>query len=102
MVPADRRPLNCYVSESLPETESLRVAESGWKLVDVRLMPNKTDEDRRACVKAWLEGIRSGTIEVEIKRLKFIELEAKVLGMIGGKAPTSDLPDRTDFNELLA
>lgn len=60
----------------------------GWEPVDVRLMANKTDEDRRNTVRATLEGVRMGTIEPDVKRLKFLELEAKILGMLGTKTPT--------------
>lgn len=88
-VPEEKKPLYLYHCAYAPQI--VQEAQSqGWTVVDVRLMPNKTDDDRRECVKAWLEGMRVGTIEVDIKRLKAIELEAKILGMVGQKPRESD------------
>lgn len=80
-------------------------AELGWEPIDVRLMPNETDDQRRDAVRATLEGIRFGTISADNKQLRALELEARVLGMIGSKAGHDDGHgdmDDEDVNALLS
>jgi len=67
----------------------------GWMPIDVRLLPNVTDDDRRLSLKAWLEGIRHGTIELDPRLSKWLELEAKVYEIHKGVAdkPSHNVDD---------
>jgi hypothetical protein len=95
------RPKNLY-HEGASCTLAAEAVQAGWTLVDVRSMPSKNDEERRTVLKCILEGIRMGSIIPDPKKLKFLELEAKVLGMIGGKGLSSDPPDDEEVNALLS
>ena len=99
-VPEEQKPKTLF-HEGMPDAVRYEAEMAGWFPQDVRLMPTKTDADRVAIVKAVLEGVRIGTIEADPKRLRFLELECKVLGMIGGKAMSSEPPNDDDVNELL-
>lgn len=78
-----KKPL--YVGENLTSEDEDVLAQLGWKVVDVRLLPNDTDADRAMAVKSWLEGFRQGSIEVTPRRLEAIELEAKVYKLLTQK-----------------
>ena len=84
-VPKDQRPKRCP-HYGVDELTADFWREMGWEPVDVRLMPNLTDGDRAESVKAYLEGVRLGTIQSDAALLKFIELEARVYGLTSGKA----------------
>jgi hypothetical protein len=58
----------------------------GWLPVDVRLIGEDSDGDRAEAVKAYLEGVRMGSIAPDSALLRFLELEAKVYGLTSGKA----------------
>jgi hypothetical protein len=69
-----------------------RLAQAGWEIVDVRLLPSNTDAKRAEALKCWLVGIRMGTIEPEPKIVKFVDLEARYLGLYGAKGAPRDKP----------
>jgi hypothetical protein len=96
----EQRPRKLF-HEGLSCGAAAEAEQAGWTLVDVRSMPQANDEDRRAAVKAVLEGIRVGSIIPDPKKLKFLDLEARVLGMIGGKAPASGSGNDDDTIETL-
>lgn len=50
----------------------------GWDPIDVRLMSANSDAERGMCLKAFLEGVRLGTIEMDFKLQKFLDLEARL------------------------
>lgn len=77
-VPAEQRQKVLYHRGMISEKAAFGLTIKGWKPVDVRLLPNATDDDRRLALKAWLEGLRFGTIELDPKLAKWLELEAKV------------------------
>ena len=98
-VPQNQRP------KRLPHTGitvhlSVKAKNSGWKPVDIRLMPNETDGDRAEAVKAYLEGIRLGTIDPDPKILKFLELEARIYGLSSGKSVAAVKPVELDGSDL--
>jgi hypothetical protein len=104
VVPEALRPKKLYHAGLIEATQKALLEARGWGPVDVRVMPNKTDKDRAENLKAWLEGIRFGTIEVDPRIHKMIELEARVYSMTSGKGPagkrSEDLhsdKDSTDF-----
>lgn len=80
-VPRKRRPLKLFVSENVPEMDTDALRSIGWEIVDVRLLPQDSDALRADALKAQLEGIRQGSIMPDPKKLKFLELEARVYGL---------------------
>lgn len=77
----------------------------GWEIVDVRLLPHDSDAECRQAVKAYLEGVRFGTIEIgNLTDLKALELEAKIYQLTSGREPSvekqDDLKDAS-IDELL-
>lgn len=84
-VPAEAGTKRLYVAENLSEANVELLKAKNWLVQDVRLMPNKTDSDRADIVKAWLEGIRQGSIAPSRQLLDFIELEAKICGLLNQK-----------------
>lgn len=83
-VPENQRPKR-LPHRGLDYNTITHLKSRGWDPQDVRLMPNVTDGDRAEALKAWLEGIRYGTIEADPKAAKWIELESRVYGLHAGK-----------------
>jgi len=65
------------------------LAKKNWIVVDVRLLPSASDSERADALKAWLEGIRFGTIEIDKDQLQSFQLEAKIYGLINQRNSTS-------------
>ena len=69
-------------------------------------MPNKSDGDKAECVKAYLEGVRLGTIKADNARLRHMELEAKIYGLVGTKEAATDKEEDSlaedDLDSLLS
>lgn len=84
-VPEEDRPKSLYVNTLIRGPQRREIEQKGWKLVDVRLMPNETDADRAESIKAWLEGVRIGSIQADSAVIKLIELTARAYGLIGNK-----------------
>jgi hypothetical protein len=99
--PEEERPKALYVNEGLPEvvTDWLR-EERGWKVVDVRVMPNRSDGDRAESVKAFLEGVRCGSIEASKDLLRYIELEARICGLLSNKQRADDMVPKVEGDTL--
>jgi hypothetical protein len=99
--PEDERPKSLYVAESLPAvvTDWLS-AERGWRVVDVRALPNRSDADRAEGVKAYLEGVRVGSIEASKEHLRYIELEARICGLLSNKARADDMVPTVEGDTL--
>jgi|TARA_R110002012_G_scaffold58368_1_gene151444 hypothetical protein len=90
--PEDERPKALYVSENLPEiVRGWLGSKQGWDIIDVRTMPNKSDADRAEGVKAFLEGVRVGSIEPGKDQLRYLELEAKICGLLSNKSRADDM-----------
>lgn len=83
-------PRRLPVEESLPKEVDRALRRAGWDPVDVRTLPSESDHDRSETVKSVLEGIRLGTIECNAARLKFLELEAKICGLLANKGPARE------------
>jgi hypothetical protein len=95
-VPPDQRPKKLFHSGLIKPDIDKVLREKGWDPVDVRLISNITDDDRRAALKAWLEGIRFGTIEVDPRNAKWMELETKVYEIHKGVATKIDKDEDSD------
>ena len=89
-VPPDQRPRPLFHDGGIVEAAMPIWVNKGWSPLDVRLMPGKNDNQRREAVKAWLEGIRVGAIDVQVKRLRSIEMEARTLGLMSGDIESVD------------
>ena len=98
--PAEERPQSLYVNTSLIGSVRSELLSRGWKVVDVRTLSNQTDGDRAESLKANLEGIRQGTIEADKDRLRWLELEAKVYGLLTGKDKIKDDKPKIDEGVL--
>ena len=102
----EERPRTLFVDTWLGEEASGLLSKRGWEVVDVRAMPNKTDGDKAECVKAYLEGVRLGTIKADAARLRHMELEAKIYGLVGTKeaaaAQEEDVLEDGDLDSLLS
>lgn len=101
VVPAEQRPKRLPHIGAITESDSAMLQAKGWEPIDVRLMPNATDAERGMSLKATLEGIRLGTIEAEPKIQKFLDLEARALGLTSARGPSEDKPkDEIDKESL--
>ena len=90
--PAEERPKALYVCETLPDVVlGWMQSKQGWLVVDVRTMPNRSDADRAEGVKAFLEGVRVGSIEPDKDQLRYLELEARICGLLSGKNRADDM-----------
>jgi hypothetical protein len=84
-VPDKSRPKNLYVNVPLSHDDEAYLIGRGWHPIDVRVLPSKTDADKAETLKAWLEGVRQGSIQLDKDVVKLIELEAKAYGLVGTK-----------------
>ena len=101
MAPVDEQPKALYVSDGLPpKVASWLESRQGWSIVDVRTMPNQTDGDRAEAVKAFLEGVRIGSIEPGKGQLRYIELESKICGLLSNKQRADDYKPTLDEETL--
>ncbi len=98
--PAEERPKSLFVNTSLTGYVRSELLSRGWKVVDVRTLANQSDGDRAEALKANLEGIRLGTIDADKDRLRWLELEAKVYGLLTGKDKIKDDKPKIDEGVL--
>ena len=92
IAPEDERPKALYVCENLPEVVTDWLTDTrGWRIVDVRVLPNKSDADRAEGVKAYLEGVRVGSIEPGKEQLRYLELEARICGLLSNRSRADDM-----------
>jgi hypothetical protein len=90
--PAEERPKALFVYETVPDIARAWLEhKQGWKLIDVRVMPNTSDADRAEGVKAFLEGVRVGSIEPGKDQLRYLELEARICGLLSNKSRADDM-----------
>lgn len=91
-VPPDQRPKRLPHAGAIGKSDQDILKEKGWDPVDIRLLPNTTDVQRGEALKACLEGIRLGTIAPDKSVTKFLELEARALGLTTNRPPQEDKP----------
>lgn len=89
-VPEDQRPKELYHNYRLDAEDAGLLMEKGWEPLDVRLLPNKTDADKAESLKACLEGLRMGAIKLQQGIARYIEVEARILGLTSGKTPEQE------------
>ena len=100
LAPLDERPKNLFVDYSISSEQCEALADHGWCVWDVRRLPNKTDADRAEGVKCLLEGIRVGSISPDKEKMRWLELEAKVYGLLTGKDKLSGKAPKVDQEVL--
>lgn len=103
-MPGEDRPKRLYINVPLSPDDMTYLISRGWDPTDVRVLPNKTDAQKADTLKAWLEGVRQGSIIVDKDIIKLIELEAKAYGLVGTKTiekPKEETPDSETVDELL-
>jgi len=103
-VPQAQRPKKLFVASGIASPEVALLSTRGWELVDIRLLPAETDDERRTGIKACLEGIRLGSINATDGVAKYIELEAKIYGLLVQKesSGTDKQLDGATLDELLS
>tara|TARA_R100000458_G_C8254115_1_gene230493 strand:+ start:711 stop:1097 length:387 start_codon:yes stop_codon:yes gene_type:complete len=90
--PAEERPKALFVYEVVPDIPKAWLEhKQGWNIIDVRVMPNSSDADRAEGVKAFLEGVRVGSIEPGKDQLRYLELEARICGLLSNKSRADDM-----------
>ena len=104
-VPLEQRPKRLPHNLSIGPEDLQALSEKGWAPVDVRLLPNGSDAERAEGLKSYFEGLRLGTIQVKQAIARYVEVEARVLGLTSGKKPSesdgkSKGYDGMDFRQL--
>ena len=84
-VPLERRPQKIYIDYFLDSASTETLHGRGYQVIDVRSLPNSTDGDRADALKAYLEGIRLRTILPSDGAVRYVELEAKIYGLLDSK-----------------
>ena len=85
VVPEDARPRMLYLNDDPGAHLAKTLTRQGYQLVDVRILPNRTDHDRAELVKAYLDGVRMGTLEADAELLSYLRLESQIYGLVGSK-----------------
>ncbi len=98
-VPQDQRPKVLHHNHHLTKEDLQELRDKGWAPTDVRLLPNETDADKAEGLKAYLEGLRLGTIILSQAVARYVEVEARVLGLTSGKGPERE-PEKEKWEEL--
>ena len=99
-VPLDRRPQKIYIDYFLDSATVETLNGRGYQVIDVRSLPNATDGDRAEDVKAHLQGIRLRTLLPTEGAVRYIELEAKIYGLLDTKK-RSNTPDTQLTEDIL-
>jgi hypothetical protein len=90
-VPKGERPKILYVASQIDQKILETLEGRGWSVKDTRLLPNKSDSDRAEGLKAFMEGIRMGSIAPIASMVRFLELEARIYGIANNKDGPSHL-----------
>jgi|TARA_Y100000310_G_C20488724_1_gene718070 hypothetical protein len=96
----DERPKSLFVDYSISGEHCEELADRGWCVCDVRRLPNQTDADRAESLKCLLEGIRVGSITPDKDKMRWMELEAKVYGLLTGKDKLADVTPKVNQEVL--
>lgn len=91
-VPADQRPKRLPHAGIIGKDAAALMRQKGWDPIDIRLLPNSTDVERGICLKACLEGVRLKTIEADASLQRFLDLEARALGLTSNREQREDKP----------
>lgn len=86
VLPETLRPKPLYHRSAMTEDMEQALRGAGWLPIDIRTMPETNDDEKILAVKAYLQGIRLGSISAPTRGY-FAELEARVLGLMANKRP---------------
>ncbi len=90
--------LPLFVDDIVPVDVASALQERGWDVVDVRTLA-----DPAKALKGRLDGVRQGSIQADQTALKFMELEARTLGLVGTKDQVrTDAPKPEGVEALLS
>lgn len=95
-VPKQLRPKPLFVNTILADDTLKAFINLGWTVVDVRLLPNSSLQERQALVLAWFEGLRNGTIEPNSRLLDVLEAESKACGLTNLKQAPEQKKDLSE------
>lgn len=90
-----------YYSQHMDPELWSELKRGGWNPIDIRLLPQESEGDRKAAVMSYLEGVRVGSIIPERNQFKFVELEARVLGLLRQTTQVRDETKLTKDDEIL-
>ena len=92
-----------FVNATPNRDEEDHLTLGGWRLVDVRTLPSATEADRAHAILAFLEGVRVGSVQAAPTQLRFIELEARICGLLkGASPPKSKAKEKVGLEQILA
>lgn len=75
-----------YVDKALEWSINNNLIKKGYMIVDVRLMPNESADNKKEVIQACLLGIIDGTIVADDEKRKYLELLAKTEGLLVSKS----------------
>ncbi len=103
VVPQEQRPKKLYYLGQLDGDQGAALIAAGWDPIDVRLLPQTTDDEQVAAIKAWLQGLRLGSIESKAGQVKFAELEGKLYGALSARkvADSGPVLDKASLESIL-
>ena len=87
VIPKDQRPKPLYHMSNIDSALGQALIDSGWEPIDLRLLPERTGEEKVFAIKAWLQGVRLGSVMPYRGGIHFSELEARVYGLLLTKRP---------------
>ncbi len=93
-VPDAQRPRKLYVNYAVPPSIEATVTDKGWQVQDIRLL------DELEAVAATLEGVRTGSIALDGRIQRFLELEQRIYEK-GGVPDADDSDIKTPVEDLL-
>ena len=105
IAPTDKGLRAVFVSEDVPASEGRRVGAKGYYLIDVRVLPRRTEDEHRTAIEGWLQGMAEGTIPYSEERLEVLDREIKVHGLVINKSQRLTLgvsADKQTVEDLLA
>jgi len=96
------RPKKLYYCSEMAEEWSTALKEAGWIPIDIRTLPERDDDEKIEAIKAYLQGIRLGSIAAPTRGY-FSELEARVYGLLSNKRPekTKEPMNPEDLESIL-
>lgn len=102
-VPQNQQPRKFWTNQNIDDIEKMALQDKGWEVVDVRLMPETTDQERQEVVRAYLWGVTNGTIPNTKALLDVLDLKAKACGLVGNKEASLEKPkmDKSQLDTLL-
>lgn len=92
-----------YHQSNLTERQIEELEAKGWVPIDVRLMPDDDDADKKAQIKATMAGVRQGSIELNTTQLRMLSEEMKVFKLNKGDEAEVEvnMQDSEDLEQIL-